>query len=367
MSNEERREKRYQRRKAKREAKKREKIKKLDDYNILLNPNTLLESFNECKKNVKWKGSTQKYELNLLSNIYETIEELKNNKLVSKGFVCFTLNERGKERYIQSPHISERVVQKALCNNILIPILSRTLIYDSGASLKGKGTSFTRKRLIKHLNSYRIKNGTNGYVLIMDFSKYFDNIDHQILMSLLKKHVKDERVINLCEQAISEFGEKGLGLGSQISQILSVFFCSSIDHLVKDHYGIKYYGRYMDDCYIISNNKNQLKNILLDITSLCKKMNIKINKNKTFIISLNKGFTFLKCKYKFSKTGKILKLGGKESVNREIKKINKLKLKNVSTKKIIEMYKSWRGTMKNFDSYKLVKKSDRLIQHFFIS
>ena len=354
MTNEERRENRYQRRKAKRLNKRLEKNKEYDNYEVLLNPVNILHSYLECRKSVSWKCSVQYYNLHLLENISNTIKLLEQGVLPSKGFTCFYINERGKTRYIRSPHISERVVQKNLCNNILLPILKRTLIYDNGASLKGKGTNFTRKRLIHHLTSYRLHHGLEGYVLLIDFSKYFDNIPHDLLIKFLSKYIKDERVLNICKLAINEFGDIGLGLGAQISQILAIFFPSIIDHYFKDILSEKYYGRYMDDSYIISNSRDHLLQCGIILQDICSSIGIKLNLRKTKIIKINEGVLFLHCKYHFTKSGKIIKCGGKESAKRTRHKISyfKKELNNdiIPLNYIIDWYKSWRGYMMEFDS-----------------
>jgi hypothetical protein len=74
--------------------------------------------------------------------------------------VEFDLPGRGKTRHIKSVHISERVVQKRLCGNALVPVLSRSLIHDNGAFVKNKGVHFALRRLIVHLSRYYRRNRT---------------------------------------------------------------------------------------------------------------------------------------------------------------------------------------------------------------
>jgi hypothetical protein len=79
-----------------------------------------------------------------------------------------------------------------LNKNVLVPTLRKYLIYDNGASLKGKGTSFTRKRLKIHWNN-AIKEYGTFYILKIDIKKYFENIDHELLWNMLKDKI-DESV-----------------------------------------------------------------------------------------------------------------------------------------------------------------------------
>jgi len=97
--------------------------------------NALLDSFRKCKKGTAWKESVQRYEMNLLRNVRQTQKELAEGTYKQKDIYEFDLSERGKTRHIKAMHISDRVVQKAVCDNILIPELDKYLIYDNGASM----------------------------------------------------------------------------------------------------------------------------------------------------------------------------------------------------------------------------------------
>lgn len=160
-------------------------------YEILTDLNILHEAYLQCKKGVEWKESVQRYGMYELLNIADLSESLKNHTYRQKPFYEFDINERGKKRHIKSLHISDRVLQRALCDNILTPATKKYLIYDNGASVKGKGIEFTRKRLQAHLEKYYRRYGRDGYVLQIDFSKYFDNIDHKQVLRLFAKHIND--------------------------------------------------------------------------------------------------------------------------------------------------------------------------------
>lgn len=155
----------------------------MSDLEKVYNANVLIQAFKNCKKNVSWKESVQKYEANLLLNTYNLQQSLINGTHKQKPAFEFDLHERGKIRHIKSIHIKDRVVQRAISDNLLIPRLKKYLIYDNGASLKHKGIDFSRRRLKAHLQKYYRKYGADGYVLLVDFSKFFDNIKHEILLN----------------------------------------------------------------------------------------------------------------------------------------------------------------------------------------
>lgn len=370
MNSTERKQQRYLKRKYKREEKQKSQNAKYNDFNNLINPTNLLTSFKLCRKGVSWKHSVQFYEQDLIRNIHDAIKSLRAGILPSKGFEQFQINERGKMRDIKSPHISERVIQKTLCDNFITPILGRALIYDNGASLKNKGTSFTRKRIIKHLSEYYRKYGGTGYILLIDYSKYFDNIDHETLFSAADRYITDPKIRNIYHQAVNEFGDAGLGLGSQISQTLAIFFPNRIDHYIKEVLHVRYYGRYMDDSYLISTDKKYLEYCLRKITELCEKQKIVINTKKTKIVKLSGGFTFMHCKYRYTKSGHILKNGGRESAKRMHRKLRffrkQLDIGKMTIKEIRDVYQSWRGFMRQFDNRNIMRNIDAFYNELFV-
>jgi retron-type reverse transcriptase len=374
MTSQERHEARYQRRKAERALKRKKKLTQYDNFERVADIDNLYQAFKDSMRGVVWKESVQRYEANVMRNIIETRRKLLAGEGVQSGFVEFTLRERGKIRHIKSVHISERIVQKCLCVQVLVPILSNSLIYDNGASIKGKGVSFAIRRFIAHIARwYRENNNSNtGYALLIDFSKFFDNIDHTILFELLKTKISDERIIDLTKRFITVFGEgKSLGLGSQVSQISAIFYPDKLDHYIKETLRIKYYGRYMDDLYLIHQDREYLIKCLSEIKKICDTLHITINMKKTSIIPLKNGVKFLKGIYSLTETGRIIRRADPVSRKRMRRKLNKLKILfeagKIKYNDIYTSYQSWRGNyIKRFDAYQTIKRMDGLYNRLFI-
>ena len=160
----------YESRKNKRNLKRQLDNIDYDNFEKVFSYDNLLKAALLCKRNVNWKASVQNYMREMHFNVYATYHELMERKFKIKSTFEFDTYERGKKRHIRSVHIRERVVQRCLCDNCLIPILSKTFIYDNGASMKGKGVDFALKRVITHLQKHYRKYGNSGYVLIFDFS-----------------------------------------------------------------------------------------------------------------------------------------------------------------------------------------------------
>jgi RNA-directed DNA polymerase len=372
MNSRERHEARYKRRVIKRQNK---RDKNLDDFDKIFTFDNLYNSYKKCRLGVSWKGSTQKYKSNAIFNVMRTYNELHNDKYKTGNFYEFNLVERGKIRHIRSVHISERVVQRCLCDNSLIRTMGRTFIKDNGACQKGKGVHFSRRRLRQHLYNYYKRNKTNkGYVLLFDFSKYFDNIDHDTLKEILRKEYKDERILKILFKLIDDFGDKGLGLGSQISQTCALAYPNRLDHYIKEVLRIKEYGRYMDDGYLISESKEKLKTCLEVIKAICDKYHIKLNTKKTYIIKLENSFTFLKIRFILTTTGKVIQVATRDSTTRMRRKLKKLKNRCLADLMSANEVKcsviSWLGCMKWCSSYRqrqeIIKLYNKLFKEFKI-
>lgn len=325
-------------------------------------------------RGVAWKESVQRFEANALRNITGLRRKLLSGENVQSGFVEFDLRERGKTRHIKSVHISERIVQKCLCDTVLTPILTRSLIHDNGASVKRKGVHFAIRRLIVHLSRFYRRNGfsNEGYALLIDFSRFFDNIRHDILFTLVDRCIADPQIRDLFRHFVSVFGPgKSLGLGSQVSQISAIFYPDTLDHLIKEKLRIRYYGRYMDDLYLIHADKGYLCRCLTEIETACAALGIIINRKKTRIIKLSSGVDFLKGKYRLLPAGKILRLPGRDAAKRMRRKLRKFKplieAGKMGFADLRTAYQSWRGNyMKRFNAHYRIGYMDKLYNELFI-
>lgn len=369
MTSTERHEARYQRRRTARAAQKEKRCAKYDNFDWVFSYEHLYHSYKMCRRGVGWKASVQKYITNAPLLVYETWERLKNGKYKSSGFYEFDVFERGKQRHIKSVTIGERVVQRCLCDYALVPMLERTFIYDNGASLKNKGYSFTVNRLRHHLRKFYRKHGRNGYVLIFDFSKFFDRVSHEIVKRMLRNEFSDEKLLQLTEHFIDAFGPVGMGLGSQISQVLALASANPLDHAIKELMRIKNNVRYMDDGWMIHESKEYLKHCMKVIEQICKSLDIVLNTKKTQIVKLSHGFTFLKIRFSITETGKVIRKIYKRSVTKQRQKLKKLavKLKQgvVTMKDIQNSMQSWVAYAGNFNAKHTVQKMWALYNELF--
>lgn len=352
-------------------------------HHIISDANSLYMAYKAAKKGSSWKTQVQRFEWNCLSEIRMLQKELESNTYVTSRYTEFFVNERGKTRPITGLQMRDRVVRHSLNDNVLIPATVPHLIHDNGASLKGKGIDFTRKRLIAHLIRYYRKHGSNdGYILIMDYSKFYDNIQHKKAIQMFKNYIDDTFALDLTEQIFDTYkvdvsyltdaefercldvkfdsvkyrlsnykktGEKymkkSVSVGDQTSQITAVSFPTAIDKFVTVVCGYGLYARYMDDSYIIAETKEELLQLIEKIKNLSNQLGIFLNEKKTQIVKLSRTFTFLQNKYYLAENGHVVIRINSKSITRMRRKLKKLKSKveagKLELSKIEELFKSW--------------------------
>lgn len=381
-------------------------MKNENDYiGIMTDINNLIDGFDKSKKQSQWKSSVKNYEIHIMCNSAMLSEQLRDRTYHTKECKRFVINERGKTRVIKSNAIEDRQVRRVLCDKILMPTIKKYLIYDNGASVKGKGLEFSRNRLETHLHRFYRKHGNHGYILLIDFSKFYDNIRHDFIYDTFKKYINDEYVLWLIKDAIDSMaidvsymtdeeyddalngrynslneiechdGErylhKSMSIGDQISQISGILFPSRIDNYCKIVKGIKYYGRYMDDIYIISDDKQFLNDTLREIREISSDMGLFINDKKTSIQPIWKPFKYLQIKYTLSDTGKVIKRINPKSVTRMRRKLKKLSKKvksgELDLSCVENSYKSWFGSNKKIMSRKQRKNMNKLYRSPFVN
>lgn len=325
MTSEERREKRYQRRKAERDMKK--SIRSLSNtrFHDSFGFDALLASFKKCSKTNRWKTAVKIFGSQITVQCARLSKALRNGSYKSSRFRSFTILERGHIRHVQSLHISDMTVQGSFRDNCLHPLIRPFLIYDNGACLSGKGSSFALKRFARHLKKHIDKYGTSGYIYFFDFKSYFKNIDRGMLDAKIRKILIDDKMHEWFLRFTSIYCDEGLSLGSSISQICAVFYPNHVDHFIKDKLGITGYGRYMDDGYIICESLSKLKDVVSLFEQACCENGILLNKKKCRIVKLKSHYTFLKTRFFITDSGKIIRRPNKKSNVIERRKIKKFR------------------------------------------
>lgn len=331
--------------------------------------NSLCKASKQAARGVMWKASTQRYMKSYLRNAVLSRRDLLEGRDICRGFIRFDLWERGKLRHISAVHFPERVVQKSLAQNALVPAIVPTLIAANSANIKGRGTDYALKLLKRHLADHWRRHGREGYILLGDFSDYFARIAHQPVKDQVASALLDPRVVALEHRLIDAQGDVGLGLGSEPNQICAVAHPNRIDHYVIEMLRPEAYGRYMDDFYLIHESKDYLQVCLLLIERKCAELGIDLNPRKTRVVKLTRGFTWLKKRIFYTETGRIVVKPCRDSITRErrkLKKMARMVADGIMTPEQVEQsYQSWRGGMKRLDAHRSVRAMDALYRSLF--
>lgn len=377
------------------------------EYDNIITWKNFLRALRNCCKGVNWKNSVQVYYQNAITKISSArncLEQGKIPRLQSIGYII--IHERGKERIIVPIKMEDRMVQRVFCDNTLVPLFKDYLIYDNGASTKGKGVEFARDRLRKKIVKANKRWNNDYYILQFDFKKYFDSIPHRTCYNMVKSKINDERIISIImgvilsykRNEISKIDDRaereeqlrklenyelcGICLGSQISQIMALIVPNKLDHFIKDQCKIREYIRYMDDGIIFAKTKEELHQLYSSMKIICDNLGLKFNDKKTRIVHISKGFTFMKLKYQVINGRLIIRLTRKgiTRMRRKLKKLRSLVDKGEATlDDAYNSFQSWIAhsykamsyiTRKNmlklyddlFDGYRITKKFDNLVK-----
>lgn len=368
MKSEERRAARRARRDAKRAANRAKRIESCTLESVA-DVDNLYRCAQDCAHGVGWKSAVQRYLGRCLPNVLKAHEDLLAGKDIRRGFVEFDIYERGKLRHITSVHYSERVIHKALNRYALAPAIWPTLAPGCSANIKGRGTDYAVSRLKQQLARHYRKHGSDGYVLLVDFSNFFGNLDHDACKRLVDRAIDDERIKAYVYAQIDAHGERGLGLGSEPNQILAVALPSPIDRMLLRSPCVLASGRYMDDLYCIALEKYALRDVLADIRRECEALGIVLNEKKTRIVKLTRGFVFLKKRFDYGETGKVIVRPCRTAVTRMRRKLKKLaafvERGEMTREQALQSYQSWRGSMSRLDARRTVANMDALFTRLF--
>jgi len=176
-------------------------------------------------------------------------------------------------------------------------ICDKTFIFDSYSCRIDKGTH----KAVSRLKQFSLKQGRNNkfnfYCLKCDIKRFFDSVDHNILIGILKRKVKDRDILSLIREIVGSFQAqvgKGIPLGNLTSQYFANIYLNELDQFVKHGLKVKYYLRYTDDFVILNKDKDYLENLINPIENFLKnRLNLSLHPDKIMIRKYNQGFDFL--------------------------------------------------------------------------
>ena len=226
-----------------------------------------------------------------MDNILALYQELASKTYEHGGYKSFHIFDP-KPRHIHKASVRDRLLHHAIYRK-LYTFFDRTFITDSFSCRKNRGTH-------KALNGFKAfgqkvsRNNTKiCWVLKGDIRKFFQNIDHEVLMNTLSQHIPDKNILWLLKKVIESFSP-GLPLGNLTSQLFVNIYINEFDQFVKHKLKVKYYIRYADDFVILSEDKSELHNLIPKIRDFFQDtLRLELHPDKVFIKTLASGVDFL--------------------------------------------------------------------------
>ena len=227
------------------------------------------------------KGKTKKAAVRrVLNNIdyyalqIQTMLVNENIELSPNRYMTIYDHSCSKERQITIPKYYPDQIIHWVVMLVIQPIIEKGMYRWSCGSVPNRGGIEAKKYVEKALKDVKLR-----YVVKLDISKFFNNVNPKILLNMFRNKIKDQKAINLIEKILINGGDC-LPIGYYTSQWFSNFYLEGFDHFVKEELHIKYYVRYVDDMVLLDTNKRKLRKAIISMEKYLAKLDLKLKDNK---------------------------------------------------------------------------------------
>lgn len=269
-------------------------------FNKILDAENLFSAWDEFKCGKRNRLDVLAFEENLEQNIFDLHRDLISKKYKHGAYSSFYIYDP-KLRHIHKATVRDRVLHHAIFK-ILNPIFEPTFISHSFSCRVGKGTHKGVDVLDRILRSISGNYTRTAYALKCDVRKFFDSVDHAILIQLLRRKIKDADTLWLMEEIIGSFTGKssdlftrrGLPIGNLTSQLFANVYMNEFDQFMKKELKIGNYVRYTDDFIAVSESEDFLKELIPKIQDFLRgHLNLELHPSKVTIGKYRRGVDFL--------------------------------------------------------------------------
>jgi len=272
------------------------KIKLIHKFEDIISLENLLAAWQEFLPGKRRRLDVQIFTVQLMDNIFSLHYDLLYHKYQHGGYEAFNISDP-KPRNIHKAGVRDRLLHHAIYRQ-LYPFFDRTFIADSYSCRLGKGTHKALNRCCQFIYQVSRNNTRTGWVLKCDIKRFFANIDHDVLLGILREYISDNNIIWLLERVIDSFyagqDNRGLPLGNLTSQLFANVYLNKLDQFVKHKLKAKYYIRYADDFVILSDDVKWLRRqIELIEEFLLSDLKLELHPNKLFLKPVHSGLDFL--------------------------------------------------------------------------
>ncbi len=316
----------------------------------------LFFSWDQFKRGKKKRKDIEEFEVYLEDFIFELHEELVAERYQHTPYKKFYVFDP-KERHISKACVRDRLVHQMVYAT-LSKIFDPTFIAYSLSCQLGKGTH----KGITHLGQFLRKSSQNGakqcFSLKMDIQRFFDSVDHALLKSLIRKRIKDNRVLALVDKIIDSFffqeidGRKvGIPLGNVTSQLFANIYLHELDLFVKETLNKKLYMRFCDDFLFLSNQRVELWALIPLIRLFLKEeLHLNLHPKKIIMRKFHQGIDFVG--YVLFPHHQTLRTQTKKRLKRRLKKKNAYYLdRKISIRAMDQCLQSYLGILSHANQH----------------
>ncbi len=265
-------------------------------FEKIVDPENIELAFSKAKRGKTWQDSVKEVEKDKAAKLEAIRRSLIEGTFTTSPYKIKIIHEPKERQIFILPFYPDRIVQHAIMN-IIVPIWDAMMIKDSYACRKNKGQHAGSKRCMQFVRR-------NSWVCQFDISKFYPSVNHEKLMEIIKRKIKDARVLSLFRDIIDSIkSESNVPIGNYTSQWFGNLYLNELDQLVKSHYHVRDYLRYCDDFLIFGNDKADLKHLANEIEAFVRdELRMKLSKKELYPTS--HGVDFLG--YRHFPSGKIL-------------------------------------------------------------
>lgn len=330
-------------------------------------PESLFSAWDTFKRDKQQKKDVSRFEWNLEENIFALHRDLAFRRYKHGAYSSFHLQDP-KQRHIHKATVRDRILHHAVFT-ALNPIFEPTFIANSFSCRVGKGTHKGVDTLNRIARAVSRNNHRPCFALKCDIKKFFASVDHQVLLGIVRKRIRDEDALWLLEEIIGSFSSdystlferKGLPIGNLTSQLFANVCLNEFDQFVKNKLKVKNYLRYTDDFVIVADNKSYLENIISPIsTFLHKRLRLTLHPRKITIRKFHQGIDFLG--YITLPHYRLLRTKTQRRIYRKLReRVNKYRSGLISSQTLKQSLQSYLGVLSHAHTYRL---SQELLNQF---
>lgn len=320
-------------------------------YDRIISYENLLEAFANASRHRSKRGDVVEFVANFNANILQIQDELINLTYKTSAYTTFIIFEP-KPRLIYKLPFRDRVVQWAIML-VIEPIWLSNFTADTYSCIKGRGIHPLLHKLRQDLR--KDVEGTR-YCLKLDIRKFYPSISHEILKQVIRRKIKDPKLLQLLDGIIDSTEGTGVPIGNYLSQFFANLYLSELDHLLKEDLHLKYYYRFADDMVILSSDKEELHGVLVYMNDyLNSHRALDIKKNYQIFPVESRGINFVG--YVTYHTHCLARKENKKKLCRQVASLRK---KGLPENEVRLKSASRLGFMQHCDSIHLLKKINML-------